>query len=354
MKKKLLFLFLAFAGLLFNSCKSSNSDKINLEITSPKITEISLNEENESFLSSPDNVYIYNIPSEQIHLKSGEDINGYVTITPNLRGHWSLENDKPDFYKMVFIPEKDWLPNKKYKVTINKKIFKNPEKVTSFNLNFSTKENGINVQDFYLWHDEQNLDLFGIKATVKFDFPVEEPEISLKNDKTELKPEITFDKHKRYCFINYQPITLTDKKQTVKLKVLNKEQTLTIPESGKFFKLEETQTDILGKDNDAVQAIIMEFTDFVSAQEVEKNIDVYLLPKNIDWNIKSLEDAEKILKDCEKVKVQALPQDASEKIVALKYDKPLYDRYLYIELKNTTKSKSGHLLNETEKLFQPN
>ncbi|MBR3655372.1 MAG: alpha-2-macroglobulin family protein [Elusimicrobia bacterium] len=332
---------------------SQKSDKISLEISQPEITKISLDEDNNSVLSNPDKVYIYNIPNDDIFLQRGDNVSDYITVSPDLRGKWILENDKPDFLKIVFTPEKDWLADKKYKVSINKKIFKNPKKIKNLNLSFSTKPNNVNIEDFSLWHSEKDLSLFGIKAVLKFDFPVEEPEIVLSYNKKEVKPKITFDQYKRYCFINYEPIQLLDTKQTAELKVLDKKKELVIPEMSEFFKLNEITTDIVGKDENAAQAIIMEFSDFVSAEEVEKNVEVYLLPGNINWNEKTLKYAEDSLKKSEKITVKAMPQDAAGTIVALKYNKPLYNRYLYIKLKNTVKSKSNYNLKETKAYIEP-
>ena len=102
---------------------SQKNDKISLEISQPEITKISLDEDNNSVLSNPDKVYIYNIPNDDIFLQRGDNVSDYITVSPDLRGKWILENDKPDFLKIVFTPEKDWLAGKKYKVSINKKIF---------------------------------------------------------------------------------------------------------------------------------------------------------------------------------------------------------------------------------------
>ncbi len=357
MKKILSVSFTAFAAFIvlfftFNNL-NKNSNKINLEITNPDLTKISLDEQNNTFLGNPDKIYIYNIPCDQTYLQKGEDVSEYITVSPDLRGKWILEDDKPNLFKICFNPEKDWLANKQYKVSINKKIFKNPKKIKSLDLSFSTKENNVNIVDFGLWHDDNNLSLFGIEAVVKFDFPTEDSKISLKLNKKDVKPAISFDKHKRYCFIKYKPVTLTNQEQTANLKIFGKEQDLIIPDAGDFFKVKEIKTDILGKDKDAVQAIIIEFTDFVPVQEVEKNIEVYLLPSKTDWNTKSLKDAEKALNNSTKINVKAMPQDPSGRIVALKYDKPLDDRYLYIELKTALKSKSGYSLKKSEKYVEP-
>ena len=49
---------------------SQNNDKISLEISQPEITKISLDEDNNSALSNPDKVYIYNIPNDDIFFKN--------------------------------------------------------------------------------------------------------------------------------------------------------------------------------------------------------------------------------------------------------------------------------------------
>ena len=124
---------------------SQKSDKIGLEISQPEITKIYLDEDNNSVLFSPDKVYIYNIPNDDIFLQRGDNVSDYITVSPDLRGKWILENDKPNFLKIVFSPEKDWLANKKYKVSIDKKIFKNPKKIKNLNLSFATNPNNVNI-----------------------------------------------------------------------------------------------------------------------------------------------------------------------------------------------------------------
>ena len=125
---------------------------------------------------------------------------------------------------------------------------------------------------------------------------------------------------------------------------------LNIPTIDSFFKVKNCSLDIIGTGQDATQTIIFEFSDFVSAQEVEKNVDVYLLPSDKYWESQSIDDVRHALKKSTKVEVVALPQDTTRKLVALKYDKPLDYRDLYIRLKKTLKSKSNCSLNE-EKEF---
>ena len=81
---------------------SQKSNKISLEISQPEITKISLDQDNNSVLSNPDKIYIYNIPNDDIFLQRGDNVSDYITVSPDLRGKWILENDKPNFLKIVF------------------------------------------------------------------------------------------------------------------------------------------------------------------------------------------------------------------------------------------------------------
>lgn len=363
MKKKLVVIFSVVVLLClviyfvssgpFKGNKSDVSKKnteTNLQIMGPAITDISLDGNNNSFLSKPGDVVIAGLLSDDTTAKIGEDVSKYIKITPELRGQWYLEECDSFYSRIVFTPQKDWLENKEYKVSIDKSFFKNPKKIKEKTFKFKTQKNMTVIEDFSLWHSEEDLTLFGIKARIKFNFPIQNPNILLKLEGKDVAPKITSDKYNRYYFINYKPITLTHKEQTAKLKVLNQELMLTIPTVDSFFKVENCSLDIIGTGQDAAQVIIFEFSDFVSAQEVEKNVEVYLLPNDKYWENESIDSVRNALKKSAKVEVLALPQDVTGKLVAFKYDKPLNDRDLYIKLKKTLKSKSNCSLNE-EKEF---
>ena len=108
--------------------------------------------------------------------------------------------------------------------------------------------------------------------------PTQNPNIFLELNGKKVSPEITPYKYNGYYFINYKPITLTHKEQIAELKVLNQKLLLNIPTRDSFFKVKNCSLDIIGTGQDATQTIIFEFSDFVSAQEVEKML-MYRLKK---------------------------------------------------------------------------
>ena len=76
---------------------SQKSDKISLEISQPEITKISLDKDNNSVLSNPDKVYIYNIPNDDIFLQRGDNVSDYITVSPDLRGNGFWKTINPTF-----------------------------------------------------------------------------------------------------------------------------------------------------------------------------------------------------------------------------------------------------------------
>lgn len=120
-----------------------------------------------------------------------------------------MEQESNSFYsKIVFIPQKDWLEDKEYKVSIDKSFFKNPRKIKEKTFRFKTQKNKVIIEDFSLWHSNEDLTLFGIKAKIKFDFPKQNPNIFLELNGQKVIPEIIPYKYNGYYFINYKPIKL--------------------------------------------------------------------------------------------------------------------------------------------------
>lgn len=92
-----------------------------------------------------------------------------------------MEQESNSFYsRIVFTPQKDWLEDKEYKVSINKSFFKNSRKIKEKTFRFKTQKNKVIIEDFSLWHSEEDLTLFGIKAKIKFNFPTQNPNIFLE------------------------------------------------------------------------------------------------------------------------------------------------------------------------------
>ena len=69
---------------------SQKSDKISLEISQPEITKISLDEDNNSVLSNPDKVYIYNVPNDDIFLQSSQQSLGMFRCQNDAAFHLCL------------------------------------------------------------------------------------------------------------------------------------------------------------------------------------------------------------------------------------------------------------------------
>ena len=72
-----------------------------------------------------------------------KDVTPLITISPDLRGTWSTRGGK----QLVFTPEKDWLPNQKFTITVNKDLISPELKLKNNKLSFTTPGNDVKIEN---------------------------------------------------------------------------------------------------------------------------------------------------------------------------------------------------------------
>lgn len=274
-----------------------------------------------------------------------KDITDLIKISPEIRGSWAANGGR----ELVFTPEKDWLPNQKYTITVNKDLISPELNLKDNKLNFQTPGNEINIQSLSLQKDVTQKKKFDIIGQIKSAYPLDEKDftkkLTLTLDKKTLTPQITFDQFKRFAFIRYENVNILPKQQTVSLEVKYDKQTAkastVIPEESKYFQIKHiTATVQKNKDNVPEQLLVIEFSDSVTPKQLENKIDAYLVTK------KTKKITQEVLNTAKKLELQAMPISEDGTVHSFKFDfndeKSNYN--IYVKVKPVILSESGFKL----------
>ena len=276
-----------------------------------------------------------------------KDVSSLVSITPEIRGTWFARGGT----KLVFTPEKDWLPGKKYTVSVKKELISPDVDLLKNKLEFGTPENVISLKDFSVNKDATAQRKFDILATLLATYPLDEKKfisgVNLTLDGKKIKPQITFDQYKRYAFIKYENVGILPKEQVSTLQIKYPETvkyTLNIPSENKYFKINNISA-IVEKDNNNIpnQLIVLDFSDEVASKQLENKIEAYLVKRNTKITPKVLNTAKKL--DLEK-----MPSEEETKLHSFKFDfndeKSEYN--IYVKVSPVIVSQSGFKMSQEQ------
>lgn len=276
-----------------------------------------------------------------------KDVTSLITMTPELRGTWLAKGGT----KLVFTPEKDWLPNQKYTVSVNKELISPDIKLEKNKLEFTTPDNQISLKDFSINKDVTAQRKFDILATFLANYPLDEKKfisgVNLSLDGNKINPQITFDQFKRYAFIKYENVRILPEEQISKLEIKYPKQekySLNIPSESKYFKVKDISAMVKkDKDNIPHQLIVIEFSDEVSPKQLKGKVQAYLVEKNAKIT-------PKVLNTAKKLNLEQMPSEEESKIHSFKFDfndkKSEYQ--IYVKVNPVIVSQSGFKMSQEQ------
>jgi len=277
-----------------------------------------------------------------------KDVTSLVSITPELRGTWIAKGDG-----LIFTPQKDWLANQKYDVVLNKELISPELKLKNNKLTFTTPEEKISIETLQLVKDVTQKRKFDIIGRIYSNFPFDEEKLTknltLTLDGKNVKPQITFDEHKRYAFIKYENVNILPKEQIVNLEVKynsQKEKTsVKIPEESTFFKLSRISATTQKDDkNVPQQLLVLYFSDAVETSQLDNKVQAYLVKKDVR------KITPKVLNTAKILPLEPMPNLKESQVQSFKFDfnDEKRDYNIYVKVNPVIVSQSGFKLNDEQ------
>jgi Large extracellular alpha-helical protein len=277
-----------------------------------------------------------------------KDVSSLITMTPERSGTWFAHGGS----RLVFTPQKDWLPEQKYTVTISKDLIAPEVKVDKTKLTFTTPDNSIIIEKLSLDKDYTQKKKFDINAKVFATYPLDEKKfakgVSLTLDKKALTPQITFDTYKRYAFIKYENVSILPKEQVANLEIKHNKETkrssINIPSQSKYFKIIDIAATVQKNEkNVPEQLLVIEFSDYVDSKQLKDKVDAYLVKKGTKITTKVLNTAKKL-------PLEQVVAEEETNIHSFKFDfndeKSEYN--IYVKVKPVIVSQSGFTITKEQ------
>ncbi|GLQ31069.1 alpha-2-macroglobulin family protein [Litoribrevibacter albus] len=304
-------------------------------------------------------------PIEQVD----KEITQGIKLFPNRAGTWRWVGDN----RIQFTPDADWPANQEYKVTFAENFFADHIEMADLSYEFTTRDFSASTEDFRLYKDPTKRNAQYLVATVSFSHPVDKEtlrehvgfEIIQPQDGGEdlsktYKPsfEINYGLNDREIYLKSEQISLPVHDQYAYLKVSKELKTVgsdatlsnrinkkvLLPNISDFLKVSNADVRILrNQDNQPEQILSLQFTDGITLDEVQSNLEVYLLPKkDRRWNIDRALSLSK--KKMQKLSPEWMENEhASAPYYNLKLDVP-EGRAIYVNVKKGMKSSSDYAL----------
>ncbi len=267
----------------------------------------------------------------------GQVVKEGVTLTPSLEGTWVWQSDS----QLAFIPSKDWPAAQEYKVHFAKDFFSKNVHLATDTYYFSTLPFSIVINDFKFYQDPVNAQVRQVVATIQFSYPVDtnslDDKISLYDQSSHKKYKFTisFDDNKRTAYLHSESLKLNDTARYIDLKLAKgikpiagdtettdvTKSSVLVPDMASYFKINSVSASIIRNQNDLPeQVLLIETSVGMTNAEIEKNLHVYLLPKdypktktqdavaNYNWNVPGEVTAD-ILKLATPVELHPIPTE---------------------------------------------
>lgn len=296
-----------------------------------------------------------------------------ISVTPKVEGEWKWISDKT----LYFFPKTDWAPNQTYTVTFDKKFFPSHIKLEKNTFTFDTPIFGGVIKEVKFYQDPVDPKIKKIVATVIFTYPVDaescEKGILLTPDgknPVPLSTTVQYSKNRREAYIHSQTLELGDKDVFYTLELgedihpfgssaklaSTLSSRVTVPSIYTFFRVNDISTTIVRNDNnDPEQILIIGTTDGIKTEDLEKSIEVYLLPKDKPGNedqeaVKDYawsnygEVTDEILNLSQKIKIETIPTEKDYEMLHSFKFKQNPKRYLYVRIAGGLRSFGGYTM----------
>lgn len=235
----------------------------------------------------------------------GKEVKEGLYLKPDMPGKWLWETDS----RLVFTPAKDWPADQKYSIHFAKNFFASTTPMERFNYSFKTLPFEAKITEFKFYQDPTNPKNRKAIATIDFNFPVDPASLetntslmlqSLKHNKLDFnakqyKFSLTYDEHKRKAYLHSENLTLPKVSRYLLLTLKSgiqaransaitknsSSENLLIPDESNYFKINTATASIIRNEQDRPEQILtLETSLGVAETELNKALDVYLLPEN--------------------------------------------------------------------------
>ncbi|HZN95340.1 MAG TPA: MG2 domain-containing protein, partial [Myxococcales bacterium] len=304
-----------------------------------------------------------------------------ITLSPAHPGDWRWADD----HTLVFEPTQDWPVGQEFKVELEKQeLFPEHVRLQEYEATFKTAPFTASIPEIQLYQDPRNPKIKRVEATISFSHPVDSAafarSVSLRTEgqkkglfssgKEEFPFTVTFDKLKGQAFVHSDPVPIPANDSQMVLVVkpgakaalggqpLEKEvsSSVDIPGMYTFFHVSSAAVTLVRNDKfEPEQVLVIQLTDGVTESELQKNVSVWLLPKDLpaapgraavksyNWSDPTLVGND-ILATTQKVQLQAVPTEHEySKLHSFKVSVDV-NRHLFVRLKQGTQSVGGYIL----------
>jgi len=304
-----------------------------------------------------------------------KDLGDKIKAVPSLKGKWKWETENT----LIFKPEKDWPAGQEYSLKFNKKLFSKSVKLEKNEASFSTPSFKAAIDSIRFYKDPEDSTIRKVVGTISFSHPVDtkslESKLSLymlpkdSSDKAKASPykfTVSYDDNKRQAYIHSDTVKIEQDETYMYLNVGKGVQPVSgpsetskvlddkvvIPSTYTFFRILSAAGQIVrdeNNENQPEQAVLIEFTDGVKAEELNQHIKAYLLPSkrmlnqaypNYNWRSPAEVTAE-VLSRSKILKVDILPTERTySNLQSFRFNGP-EGRYIYVETSSELKSEGG-------------
>ena len=223
------------------------------------------------------------------------DIAAGIKITPAIAGTWMRRGPSA----LVFRPTHNWPADEKFSVKINKSILNPDARVNSVKTTFNTPALIATIDSFTTYPATSPKSVVGV-AVVSFNYPVAVKKLAgrtiMRLDGDQMDFSVKFDRFHRTAIITSAPIKITDKPQTLRIKINRmpadggnaQSQKITanttIESADNIFKISGLDTTVADDKNGTPNQLLLIDMTAAAAKNVKwpEYVDLYLLPEKSD------------------------------------------------------------------------
>jgi uncharacterized protein YfaS (alpha-2-macroglobulin family) len=272
--------------------------KLRVSIEDPGLTPLKKN-------AKPDPLFIRFDGSATRLEDIQKEVSAGIEISPYIQGEWMWIKDN----RLQFTPKNDWPAGTEYTVKMDEKLFPPHVLLEKYKRSFRTAPFKLSILSNRFYIDPVNEDLKQVSATVKFSHPVNpesfEKKVTLRpykldkdiktfNDR-DYEVNITYDEFFGNAYILSEGLPMPEENVIMNLTIeegvecsskgneSSKEVSskVTIPGITNFIKIKSiSQTMVRNDDYKLEQVLIIDSKGKARAKDLEKNMEVWILPKD--------------------------------------------------------------------------
>ncbi len=328
----------------------------------------------------PEPLHIYFNGSAAQLSAVGKAVDKGITLSPAVEGEWKWVSDN----RLLFVPKTDWAIGQKYTVKMDRSLFPDQVKLSTYTYTFKTPPFKAEIISAEFYQDPEDPRIKKVVATVRFTHPVDkasfEKRIRMRrsDQKTgflgigaETYPfTVSYDKYRGEAYIHSKPMDIPEKDVTMSITIdsgyhaerggpdMEQKHERSVPIPGKYSFLRigsEELTLVRNERYEPEQVLIINTTVGVQESEIVKNLTVYLLPqdlppiqgqpgqKDYHW-YDPVKIGPEVLALSQRVKLTPLPRDQEfATLHSFSYTAPS-GRHLYVKLQENMQAFGGYLL----------